>query len=402
MNPSANIYYTLPQERVSNPQVNIAAQVPVGDSLKVNVPKPSISQIPEVPKRFQTPKAPIVVKKIEFIPSAKDSIEFNLKTKSQQNQGFLNHTVVDDFLEPISQSDKMWVKGSVNSKIQYHSGASLEEKAEEKQQDHEGAKRKESDTIRVIPVSDSTYITSSDSIKAQNDSIDVVQKELIVQEKVNIEEKDSSRDVLTGLLILAVAVTGVIRLTNFKYLQDLFSSVVFSQYARKMQKEENMRNQKAGFALSILFLFNTSLFIYEYIHYNNIKTFVDDSLILIPIAMGLVMAFGVVKGLLYRFVSFVFESTQETNDYIFYTKLHDKIFGLIILPVILVVPYIDPEALPLLFNVGIGIFILLYIIQLFRGLLIILRDVASLFYMFLYLCALEILPLVIMYNILIN
>ncbi len=317
-------------------------EISTDNQVKVNTKK-SVLSIPEVPERFKTPKQKVKSKESISIPSAKNSVVDN-----QQ----------------------------VSPKIESSSNVGGEE------------------AIKIV--GDSVLGVVESPLKGTHETI------VIESEALPVEGKTYVKDVLTVLLILSVAITGIIRLTNFKYLREIFSAVVFGQYARKMQKTDSIRNQKAAFSLSGLFLFNTSLFIYEYIYYNHINTPLKTNLLLIPVTMGIVLAMGLTKMMLYRFVAYVFECTQQTNDYIFYSGLYDKLFGLVILPVILIIPYIDVKALPMLFNLGIGIFVLMYLIQLFRGLVIILKNVASLFYMFLYLCALEILPLVVMYNILIK
>ena len=331
---------------------------------------------------------------VEFIPSPQDSIEFNLKTRAQDKEGILNNTVVRDFLEPTPRSDKKWVRSSAKTQAVTF-----------KYQTDTKEKNTQND-IEAIKHDSTSYNTTNDSSTVACDSASLKVKQDAVILKPISKQPDGignySKDILTALIILSVAIVGITRITNYKYLRELFSSLIFSQHARKMLKEENLRNQKAAFTLNGLFLFNTSLFVYEYIHHKQISTSLTTPLLLIPISMGIILAFGLIKNMLYRFSGFVFECTPQITEYIFFTKLHDKIFGLIILPIVLVVPYIEKTSLPLLFNLGIGVYVLLYLMQLFRGLTIILKNVASLFYMFLYLCALEILPLIIMYHILIK
>ncbi len=404
MNLKGNRNLNINQDSLKTKPKELSVEVSVPTSnLKVERKKEVITAIPETPKRFQQPKRKTEPLKKVFIPSSQDSVDFNLKIR-EESEDILENTVVRDFLQPLKQSDKQWLgiseKGEVASiKIQYKRKEEVETK---KDSIPIVAESEEKDTIYEVKSVDTTKV--KDAVFSEDISKTEAIKETIIKEPdlASESKKEYSKDILTGLLILSVAITGIIRITYFKYLRELFSSVVFGQYARKIQKTENMRNQKAALILKLLFLFNAAIFCYEYIHYNHIETFAGQSMLLIPLIMFLFLVFGLVKRMLYWFVAFVFECEQETKDYIFYSSLHSKVFGLLILPVILVIPYIEVESLNLLFNIGIGLFILLYLVQLFRGLTIILRNLASLFYMFLYLCALEILPLIIMYNILIN
>ena len=90
-------------------------KVPTESTINVNAPKPSVSAIPEVPKRFQTVNTPKKTEPKKFIPSAEDSITFNLKTRLDDVGGYIKNTVVRDFLEPISRSDKMVPGGETHA-----------------------------------------------------------------------------------------------------------------------------------------------------------------------------------------------------------------------------------------------------------------------------------------------
>ncbi|GAF05384.1 DUF4271 domain-containing protein [Saccharicrinis fermentans] len=381
----------------------ISIEIPTENQVKVDAPQ-TVAEIPAVPKRFQkTQKTNQPSKKI-FIPSVEDSIAFNLKTRVRQEQGILSNTVVRDFLDPMPQSNKLWVMPGVRrDSVTYQVSVTESKLADEDVTTDNTVSVSQADSLKPLAIAD-TIMQEHDVVSGER----IDQKELVTETAVRetehqfFREKGYAKDVLTGLLILSVTIAGVIRLANYRYMRELFSSVIFSQFARKMIKSESLRNQKAAFALSGLFLFNTSLFIYEYVSYHQVSTILNKGLLLIPLAMAVIFGFGLVKGLLYRLVAYVFDCKSETSEYIFYMRLHDKIFGLVMIPVILVIPYIDVSGLPALFNFGIGIYVLLYLVQLFRGFAIILKNVASLFYMFLYLCALEILPLIIMYNILID
>lgn len=377
------------------------------DTLKLDVEKPVIKTIPEIPRRFKRTNTTIKSKEKIFIPSSEDSVQFNLISRSIKGQGVIQNTVVNDFLYPVLRGDKQWISSVVDSQVDSTQVTSLKSERVELQPDSTivsdrdfvvfDSLDRETDVDSFIISKSEEEILPPPKPKGGKDTIEV----LASQEKLVILQ-NHSKDVVTGLLILSVAIVGVIRMTNNKYLRELFSSVLFGQYARKIQKTTNVRNQKAAFVLNALFLFNASIFIYQFVSYYKINTPVNQSLLLIPLSMGIVFSFGLIKGMLYLFVGFVFGSEKETRDYLFFSVLHNKIFALIILPVILVVPYIERQMLPILFNIGFGSFILLYFMQLFRGITIILKNTASLFYLFLYLCALEILPLIIMYSILIS
>jgi len=376
--------------------------VPVkADSIKLS--SPVLQSIPDVPRRFVERRVEKPVRKELFVPTAEDSISFNLLLREDETLGFLNNTVVKDYLNPVKLSDREWLTHTVASKI------------DTTRVDAELLVNKEELSINPEQISgiDSSVVTIEYALTDSVDKIDkdtVAQVSQLKQEVIAQTESKSepgffqshNRDVLSGLLLLSVALVGVVRMTNYKYLRELFTSIVFSLEARKMQKTVNLRNQKHAVVLNFLFLFNASIFVYQIISFYKIETIFSQNLVLIPIIMGVILLFGLVKSIIYRFVAFVFETEAETKEYLFYSLLHNKIFALVILPIIVVVPYIEVEVLPILFKIGIGVYVFLYIVQIFRGTTIILNNLASLFYMFLYLCALEIMPLIVAYNVLVK
>ena len=90
-------------------------KMPLEKHLNKEVSKPEQEYIPEVslPSKKSSAEKNKPFKK--FVPSPTDSIQFNLKTKLNRQDGIINNTVVKDFLEPISQSDKVWIKGAVKA-----------------------------------------------------------------------------------------------------------------------------------------------------------------------------------------------------------------------------------------------------------------------------------------------
>lgn len=375
------------------------------DSIQLNVNKPAVMVIPETPRRFQP--APMMIKKAtpNFTPSSSDSIAFNLLTRPMPKEGVLNHSVVKDYLEPIKTANKLWLTdGAQGIRDTSHIHKYTEVQKDtilNIQTDSIAAFVKNKDLIAPYDslVTDPDSLSAPNTIPAARDSV-VIEKVYPNEDIPFIEKHD--KDIISVLLILSIAITGILRMTNFKYLREVFSAVIYSQEARKMQKTVNLRNRKPNIILNALFLFNTSIFVYQLMSFYSINTILGDNLLLIPTVMGLILSYGIFKNLLYRFVGYVFEIENQTGEYLFFNALHNKIFGLAILPIIMVVPYIAKDVLPILFNTGLALFILLYLLQIFRGISIILKNVASLFYLFLYLCALEIIPLIIVYHILVK
>ncbi len=207
-------------------------------------------------------------------------------------------------------------------------------------------------------------------------------------------------DWLSIFLIFSIVIVGFLRISSMKFLRELFNSAFYSQAANKMYSSVNIRNSKPSFVLSILFFINTSIFIFEALVFYQETIFGQEGLTLLINIWGILVGYDVIKGLLYRIIGFIFETSFLTGEYLFTASMLSKVYSILLLPIISIIPFVSPWIVPNFIKLGVGMFIALYIWQLFRGMRIFFQNTFSVFYMFLYFCALEILPLEFLYKIL--
>jgi len=204
---------------------------------------------------------------------------------------------------------------------------------------------------------------------------------------------EGSKEWLSGFILVAILIAGLVKLTSGKYLNDIFSSIRYQQSASKLFSTFNVQNQKPGWALSFLFILSTSLLVFEYTLVMGRQPESGSNFIFLLSTFGGILLYFLFKNAAYRFVGFVFDTMTDTKAYLFNSDLLNKSFGLAMLPIVSIVPFVDQRTASVLLKLGLVLFSLMYIVQLLRGVKIILRSPLSIFYMFLYFCALEILPL---------
>lgn len=210
---------------------------------------------------------------------------------------------------------------------------------------------------------------------------------------------EGSKEWLSGFIILALLIAGLVKLTAGRYLNDIFSSIRYQQSATKLFSTYNIQNQKPSWALSALFILCTSLLIFEYTMVMSQQPESTSNIGFFLFIFACVFSYFLFKSIAYRFVAFIFDTLTDTKAYLFNSDLLNKTFGIIILPLVSIVPFIDQRTAGFLLKAGIALFILMYAVQLLRGVKIILHSPLSIFYMFLYFCVLEILPLSILIKI---
>ncbi len=203
-----------------------------------------------------------------------------------------------------------------------------------------------------------------------------------------------------AIVIIAVAITGILRLKWRKYLGGVFNSVLFSGVASSLRADKSDTPRAASFWLGFMFYLNSSLFIFEILFVDN-RTLIGFTgwKLLVLIFSFLVLLFSA-KLLVYKFIGWVFDTREEVSAHLFQSSLMSKAYSMVLLPVIVLFPFANDILRPWLVGTGVGVFILLYIIQIGRGIGNNLRDTVSGYYIILYLCALEILPLSILFKVL--
>ncbi|WP_096429010.1 DUF4271 domain-containing protein [Labilibaculum antarcticum] len=242
----------------------------------------------------------------------------------------------------------------------------------------------------------SDCILFPDSIPApiKNSTVQVIRGEK------GIKIASYNSDWMAGVLLFALILLAVLRFSFSKFLFRVFDSMINYQTSSNLFLEKNMRNLRGSIFLNLLFYVNLALFIVQYFVYilslnkthNNIVFF-------LYCFAGLVTLYSS-KLIFIRFIGYVFNGIKESKEYLHTVSIYNKNLGVILLPITLSVPYMAQHATPLLLNGGLILTLIFYVFRLIRGVKILFRQHVSIFYMILYLCALEILPLLMIYKLL--
>ncbi len=296
----------------------------------------------------------------------------------------LDRTLINQWVE--SGFDKeLWVSPSDNDEKSLESlqkktsGETAISEEMEKQEEKETPKpgQKAVETIEEIEISDPS----------------------LVSEKRH-EKTLQSQDWFLGVIVVLVAITGIVRYKWQKYMNDVFNAVLFSNIAGKLKNSTSRSDKTASFWMGFLFYSSFSVFLFETMRLSD-RTFLGLSewKLLLSI-MGFLVVVFTLKLVVYRFVGWLFDVRKPIIEYLYQSSVMSKAFGIILMPLIVVFPFMEPQAREWIPKVGFTVFILLYLLQIGRGIGANLRNTLSGYYIILYLCALEILPLSILYKVL--
>ena len=180
----------------------------------------------------------------------------------------------------------------------------------------------------------------------------------------------------------------------FKRIRQIYYAPLSQRFLNLLTKEGNLFRERISVALTIIYLFTYSLFlsliIKEFIP-GIMSRFTDYQVF--ALCAAAIILFWVLKIFTIRFLGIVFRTTSSTSDYLQNILVSMFISGLILLPLLLLTVFLHSD---ILIYITLITICLLYIFRVMRGYFIgISLKKFSYLFLFVYLCSLEILPLLV-------
>lgn len=214
-----------------------------------------------------------------------------------------------------------------------------------------------------------------------------------------VEKPVLQQDWFIALLVGVVLVTGLVRMNWYRYLKDVMLTIFFPSFTSKLGSA-NASNFMPSLILGALFYINSSIFTFQILtHYQRPIAGIEGPLML-PVILAFLFVLFTAKIIAYRIIGKIFGTSSPIGHYLSSASATSKAFAVILLPIIVLFPFSEPLLQEGLIRTGIGVFIALYLIQLTHGIRANFSNLLSGYYIILYLCALEILPLAILYKVL--
>lgn len=207
-------------------------------------------------------------------------------------------------------------------------------------------------------------------------------------------------DWLVGLLVLMFLLFATVKLIFNKYLSQLVQSTINYSTFTRLFRERYFNLFHASFRLDVIFNMTLALFGYQFISIFKINFGLSKSYYVYLACLGIVIGYFTAKRILYYLIGILTESKHEVQEYLFSITVFNRVLGLFLLPVSATIAFIPLSQVEILLFAGLGIIIIFYLLSLIRGGKIFLKKQFSISYLILYLCTLEFLPLILIYNLL--
>lgn len=217
--------------------------------------------------------------------------------------------------------------------------------------------------------------------------------------EINEKPKDVSIDYQYGnsywflsILLLIVLLLAKIKYTFPKISRNVIATTFIPNKVNELIKTRSKRNQVCYRFLNGLSFIVLPVFVFEIAFlFNPLRSSnIDDFFKILGLVTGIIL----LKVLISNFCGFVFNAKKEAELYKFNVLLAWKNLGIFLIPFIIAMPYIPKAILSYVMYVSFFLVGIVYLITLFRGFKIILQKHFSILYMILYLCALEIVPII--------
>ncbi|MGE4586799.1 MAG: DUF4271 domain-containing protein [Mangrovibacterium sp.] len=197
-----------------------------------------------------------------------------------------------------------------------------------------------------------------------------------------------------GVFIIVLILLGSVRLFYKHYLSQLFSSTVNAMTASRMFRERSLSLVRASFRLDVIFYLVFSLFVFYSLQTFKLLVHPTAWMAYLQILAGIFIYF-LLKRLAYYLLGQFSRTVSETFEFLYNMGNFNRASGILLLPLTLVIAFTPLHHPVWVIAAGGIVILLLYISLIFRGVKILIRKHFSIFYLILYLCTLEILPLLV-------
>ena len=203
--------------------------------------------------------------------------------------------------------------------------------------------------------------------------------------------KAETQDWTFFLAVIGWVIFASLKFGFSKYIVQVFQSIFNYSAAARLYRERGYSNNFGNFRLNVIFFLFLPFSIYLIARDNGVNigfSGLEFYLILFVV----VNAYFLLKILLYKMLGSVFSQRETTGELVFNMMLFHNVLGMILLPVATVHSMVPAFGLFALFIVP-ALIVLFYLMSIVRSIYFAFREGISIFYLILYLCTLEILPI---------
>ena len=198
-----------------------------------------------------------------------------------------------------------------------------------------------------------------------------------------------NQDAFFILVLLSFLLIALIKGMYWKHAKLFFMGVFAQRYANQYLREENAFTERVNFLTFLLMAINFTLIITKFQAVIDLPTIVS--------VFFLVLLFFLLKLILIKLLGFFFKVKDLAKLAIFFSLLFDKTLGFVLFPLVVVIYFFSVDISSTVLMISLGLFIILFMLKLFW----LWKIGTNSFglpqgHIFLYLCSIEIFPLLLL------
>lgn len=202
---------------------------------------------------------------------------------------------------------------------------------------------------------------------------------------------------MAGIVLLL----GIIRLSYLKYFTDLFRAFLNPTLSQRQLKDQLSQSPFPNFLLNAFFVISLALYIYLLMYRQQYITNTNNAWMVIPGLIVLVAIVYSVKYVMLRFCGWLFGSIELADSYIFILYLINKVLGILLVPFLVILAFCRPDVARAFLYISIFFIVVLVAYRYIRSYSVVKQYLSfSRLHFFLYLCAFEVAPVLIITKVL--
>ena len=198
---------------------------------------------------------------------------------------------------------------------------------------------------------------------------------------------------LTLFIICGLALLTVIRYQYGRNLLEAFQSFFSYRREKRMFEERRETDRQASFISNVLFVWIVGIFVSAILPFLGVGPLWGNYTLSVLFFSAAIGSLYLLKALIWYLLGIVFMAQAFSKIYIYNMFLFNRNIGLIIFPLVVMIPYISGALLAYIIYTVLITFVFSYLLKFLRIFQIIHALNISTFYFILYLCTLEILPI---------
>jgi hypothetical protein len=198
--------------------------------------------------------------------------------------------------------------------------------------------------------------------------------------------------IIVGLLLYTAILNRIMSKDFESVWQSFYSKRIMSQVSR----EEGMINSWTFLGLFLLFGLTFGLFLYQLAAYYHVFYSISGFQLFISLSFIILVLFAV-KFLILKFIGFVFNINKLVSEYLSVLYLTYFNIAFVFLPVAVCFSLLTDQLIPYILGIALILIVIIFVWQYLRSSVNIISSILfHKFYLFVYLCALEICPILIL------